>query len=147
MTKGKYTETMQEIKQESDERHSYLYNTVEEAMADYEAAMHSPRRRSEPNYPVVGTSKKPTRTAKAGYVYLLQSPTNAYKIGISKRPDDRLRTFSVKLPFEISYVCLIATQDMYGLETKLHAQFADKRINGEWFALDDADVEYIKEME
>lgn len=79
-----------------------------------------------------------------GFVYLLQSPTGAYKIGKTKTPNDRLRTFSVKMPFEVAYVCVIETLDMNGLERSLHLRFAEKRLNGEWFSLTDADVEYIK---
>lgn len=81
-----------------------------------------------------------------GYVYLLKSPTGAYKIGRTKDPTNRLKTFEVKLPFEVDYVCVIQSNDMYGLEADLHAYYADKRINGEWFALTSDDVEQIKEM-
>jgi len=41
-------------------------------------------------------------------------------------------------------ICTIATEDMHGLESRLHKRFADKRANGEWFLLDEADVEYIR---
>lgn len=80
----------------------------------------------------------------AGYVYLLQSTTGAYKIGRSINPHNRLKTFEVKLPFEVEYVCVIATDSMVALEAALHGRFADKRVNGEWFALTPDDVEYIK---
>lgn len=89
------------------------------------------------------TRKQKTK-GNEGYVYLIQSPTGAYKIGRSRVPEDRLRTFSVQLPFEIEYICLIKTPDMYALESALHRRFAAKRKNGEWFILDTADVEYIK---
>lgn len=78
------------------------------------------------------------------FVYLLQSPTGAYKIGRTKNPADRLRTFGVLLPFEVEYVCVIETTDMYTLERNLHTKFTDKNINGEWFALTEDDVAYIK---
>jgi hypothetical protein len=81
-----------------------------------------------------------------GYVYLLQSPTSAYKIGRAKDPANRAKTFGVQLPFEVEFIALIKTDDMYALELELHTQYADKRINGEWFNLDAADVETIKSM-
>lgn len=81
-----------------------------------------------------------------GYVYLIQSPTGAYKIGRTKNPADRLKTFSVKLPFEVEFVCVIESHNMIELESDLHARYADKRVNGEWFNLDAADVEAIKAM-
>lgn len=81
---------------------------------------------------------------KHGFVYLLQSVTGAYKIGFTANPKSRLRTFNVKLPFEVSYIALIETRDCAQLETDLHSMFANKRINGEWFNLSPDDVDYIK---
>lgn len=84
------------------------------------------------------------RTSTEGYVYLVQSVTGAYKIGRTIDPNNRLKTFNVKLPFEVEYVVTIKTPNMYQLETDLHNQFAEKRVNGEWFNLSPADVNYIK---
>lgn len=88
--------------------------------------------------------RKQPRAARPGYVYLLQSPTGAYKIGCTSDPDNRAKTFGVKLPFEVDFIVLLKASDMPSLEGRLHRQFEAKRINGEWFALDPADVEYIK---
>jgi hypothetical protein len=82
----------------------------------------------------------------SGFVYLLQSPSSAYKIGRAKDPANRAKTFGVQLPFEVEFIALIKTDDMYTLELELHAQYASKHINGEWFALDAADVEAIKAL-
>lgn len=82
----------------------------------------------------------------AGYVYLVQSPTSFYKIGRTKNPDDRLKTFEVKLPFEVSYAAVIEACDMYTLEKTLHHIYDSKRVNGEWFNLSDTDVQYIKSL-
>ena len=81
---------------------------------------------------------------RAGYVYLIQSPTGKHKIGRTVNPADRMRTFTVKLPFEVAYVCVIATEDMYALERTLHRKFKNQRVNGEWFDLSADDIEYIK---
>lgn len=86
------------------------------------------------------------QTASPGYVYLIQSPSGAYKIGRSKNPENRLKTFGVKLPFEVEYIAIIRTSDMYALESDLHIRYSDKRVNGEWFALAPADVDYIKSL-
>lgn len=80
---------------------------------------------------------------RSGYVYLIKSPTGAYKIGRTNNPENRMRTFNVKLPFEIEFIALIKTEDMVWLEKDLHDRFAAKRINGEWFSLDENDVDYI----
>lgn len=89
---------------------------------------------------------EPELPTNPGFVYLLQSPTSAYKIGRTKNPENRLKTFEVKLPFEVEFVCLIKTPHMSVLESQLHARFADKRVNGEWFDLLPEDVEYIKSL-
>lgn len=81
-----------------------------------------------------------------GFVYLTQSPSGMYKIGHTKNPDNRMATFSVKLPFEIDYVCLIKTDDMKTLENSLHKKFEHKRVSGEFFNLSEEDIEYIKSL-
>ena len=85
-------------------------------------------------------------SGKQGFVYLLKSPSGFYKIGRTKSPEDRLRTFSVKLPFEVEFEHITECQDMYYLEKTLHKRFADNRVNGEWFDLTADDVAYIKSI-
>jgi hypothetical protein len=82
---------------------------------------------------------------KAGYVYLLKGGPY-HKIGLSSNPGRRMEEISPRLPFGTELVCTIATEDMRGLESHLHEQFADKRANGEWFELDEADVAYIRRL-
>lgn len=79
-----------------------------------------------------------------GWVYLLKSPLGAFKIGRTKNPNDRLKTFKTSLPFEVEYLHLIETPDMVGLEQVLHLRYHNKRVNGEWFNLSPDDVAYIK---
>jgi len=83
-----------------------------------------------------------------GHVYLIQAQhdPSLYKIGRSANPDDRIRTFEVKLPFTFDYICTIKSDDMYTLERQLHYKYRDKRIDGEWFRLSTEDVEYIKRL-
>ncbi len=81
-----------------------------------------------------------------GYVYLLKSPTAFWKIGKTKNPDDRRRTFSVKLPFEVQYAHLIYCHNMHKLEKELHIIFKKKRVDGEWFSLNEDDVRWIKQF-
>lgn len=90
---------------------------------------------------------KPVKRSKQGYVYLTQSPSGAYKIGLTAKPEDRAYTFGVKLPFEIEFLALIHTDNMWALETELHQRFSDKRLNGsEFFALAAEDVQYIQSL-
>lgn len=82
-----------------------------------------------------------------GYVYLLKMVNgDYYKIGRTKNYQNRLETFGVKLPFSVEYEYIIQTKDMYALESELHQRFAAKRVNGEWFALSQVDIDYIKSL-
>lgn len=83
-----------------------------------------------------------------GYVYLIRAiePNSHYKIGLSKEPVTRIEKLDVKLPFPVEVIHLIKTDNMRGLELSLHEKYADKRVNGEWFALTDADVLEIRAM-
>ncbi len=82
-----------------------------------------------------------------GYIYLLKAPSGYYKIGRTKNPVNRLYTFHSKLPFEVEYVWLHPTNNMIKLENQLHQHFVDKRVNGEWFALDETDVQTFIEWQ
>lgn len=83
-----------------------------------------------------------------GYVYLLRTDTGHWKIGRTNNPENRLKTFNVKLPFLVAYEHLIPCQDMYAAETELHEKYAAKRINGsEFFALNAEEVAEIKSIE
>ena len=77
-----------------------------------------------------------------GTVYLLQSP-HGYKIGKALDAFGRTSYLSLKLPFDVLLKHTIKCADYTRAEQFFHERFADKRINGEWFALDDDDVKYI----
>ena len=81
-----------------------------------------------------------------GYVYLVKSSTGFYKIGRSRDPKSRIGTMHVALPFEIEIEHLIECEDYTEAEILLHNEFAKKRIRGEWFALDESDVNEIKHI-
>lgn len=80
-----------------------------------------------------------------GYVYLLAVPNSPglYKIGRASNPENRLRTFNVKLPFPVHFEHVIKSRDMYAYEAMLHKLFANQRANGEFFQLSPADVVFI----
>lgn len=63
-----------------------------------------------------------------------------YKIGKTKNFANRLDQIKLQLPFPVKVIHKIETDDPGGTETYWHKRFSDKRTNGEWFALLDADV-------
>lgn len=118
---------------EAEQRHLDRQRLLQEQAA-LRAAEQAERERQK-------AERAATRT-RAGYVYILKQVNGEYyKIGRTSKPDDRLHTFNVKLPFTVEYEHLIQTDDMYALESELHAKYADKRVNGsEFFRLTTQDI-------
>ncbi len=93
-------------------------------------------------------AQKPARVAQAGHIYVIKALTESpqYKIGRTKELPKRIETLEVKLPFEIEVIHTIKTDDIASLEKELHNTFSSKRIRGEWFELDSAELETLKDM-
>ena len=79
------------------------------------------------------------------YVYLIKTNSGIHKIGMTTDTAKRITAFR-GLPFQVEYVCIIQSNKARELESQLHQQFAQKRINGEWFNLSPEDVEHIKSL-
>jgi hypothetical protein len=80
-----------------------------------------------------------------GYVYLLQHGSRReYKIGRTCHPVRREGEMRIQLPEELQPVHYIKTDDPAGIERYWHARFAEKRKEGEWFALTADDVRSFK---
>ena len=77
-----------------------------------------------------------------GYVYLLQTE-HGYKIGKSVNPKSRIASLRTASSFKIHVLAVIYASKMGALERALHASFASKKIRGEWYLLDEADIAYI----
>ena len=83
---------------------------------------------------------------KAGYVYLLHHD-GLHKIGRTKSVPNRRTQIVAKMPHEVTLIHSIKTDDMVGLEALLHERYAEKRMNGEWFALNYDDIQDIRNGE
>lgn len=84
--------------------------------------------------------------SRGGYVYIVKADTGHCKIGRSNNVPQRMKLFSVKLPFEFELIHHFPCEDMHHAEDDLHAAFRDKRCNGEWFNLTDADIATLKRV-
>lgn len=72
------------------------------------------------------------------------------KIGCTCQPRVALRLSDVKYPGREDKpysVVSIRTNDPYGLERHLHHRFEEKRVTGEWFNLDEQDIEWMKRLD
>lgn len=78
-----------------------------------------------------------------GFVYLIKSGRH-FKIGKANSVDARHRQLKIQLPQAAEVVHRIKTDDPYGIESYWHRRFADKRLNGEWFALSAEDVKAFR---
>lgn len=86
-----------------------------------------------------GIESEPSEPAEFGYVYLLKSGRN-YKLGRTNALGQREYELKIQLPERAATVHAIKTDDPAGIEGYWHGRFAERRKNGEWFELTQADV-------
>lgn len=90
----------------------------------------------EPRVPKPSRKKRVRR----GMVYVVTDHRGHYKIGCAGNPDDRLIELQIGNPFKLSILFLFQCSDMDARERQIQAHFEDKRMMGEWFALDEHDL-------
>ncbi len=89
-------------------------------------------------------SQEKSYIATAGYIYVLQSEYG-YKIGKTVNLKDRMRLFGVKLPFKFELIITGLVDNYSKTEAELHRQYAEKRLEGEWFDLTASDLDKIQQ--
>ncbi|MGV8864545.1 MAG: GIY-YIG nuclease family protein [Pseudomonas sp.] len=82
-------------------------------------------------------------SAIPGFVYVIRSDYG-FKIGKTVNMKNRTRLFEVKLPFAISVEHYAWFDDYSHAERSFHMQYHAKRLEGEWFDLNPADIAHIK---
>lgn len=84
---------------------------------------------------------------RSGFVYVIYLGDSGgerfYKIGMAASFGSRFDAHRCASPFESFVACAYFVGNMRDEERALHAEFADKRVRGEWFRLDDDDLDLI----
>lgn len=134
---------------------SPAYETVRRHFPTTADLVEAVRRRGETDATVVDVlellpevpTAEPVSTSASvtadGLVYLIKSGDH-YKIGRSENLERRVKQVSVALPQPLTLEHAIRTDDPAGIEAYWHRRFEAKRMNGEWFKLDRADVVAFK---
>lgn len=82
-----------------------------------------------------------------GWIYVLECPQlAAFKIGKTTNLRKRVKTLRIQLPFPVSVRGVIPTPDINWLESEIHSDLAAKRLNGEWFSLNNNDLGYLQSI-
>lgn len=90
-------------------------------------------------------NKRGKKKNRKGYVYILLAENGLRKIGRTNNPKSRLGSFAMS-PIEIDVEKIYAVADSLLTEKLLHEKFHSKRVRGEWFCLNESDLETMKEL-
>lgn len=115
--------------------------TAERGLSDVAAAIGE--HPDEPLAADVVPDGEDTRALADGFVYLIKSGRH-FKIGKANSVEARHRQLKIQLPQAAEVVHRIKTDDPFGIESYWHRRFADKRLNGEWFALSAEDIKAFR---
>ncbi len=78
------------------------------------------------------------------HVYLInQNDSEMHKIGITNNVRNRFSSIKTANPNPLTLVFSGKVNDARALERELHSYFKEKKINREWFNLNQADIDYV----
>jgi hypothetical protein len=79
-----------------------------------------------------------------GYVYAIQMEGHPiYKLGRCNNVPRRLSEIGIQLPFPYQIIFARRVSSPIRIETAIHQTLADDRTNGEWFRLNELQIEYL----
>ena len=81
------------------------------------------------------------------FVYIVSDGLGHYKIGYTLYPTQRLSQIDIG-PTRLKRIAIIPLPGAgHNVEKELHEKYKNKKIRGEWFALNDVDLVYLKKLE
>lgn len=83
---------------------------------------------------------KSKQIKSANKLYIIEC-MGFYKIGVTSNLQNRLRAFQVGNPFEFKVRLLKNCEDCRCVERELHKTFESVRVRGEWFKLNEFDLD------
>lgn len=79
------------------------------------------------------------------YIYVTRAPFGC-KIGRTTRPDLRPLQVAGNAPVQLEVLIVKEVSGSKDLEKRIQVHYQGKWLRGEWFSLDDADIEFIREL-
>ena len=119
-----------------------LKELIERDIAEYsEEAFNSHRQANEARYFYDNTESagKFPKKLFPGYVYLMRDDSGLFKIGATSNLTKRLEQLKSANP-SLQLLLFGERLEPMVLERQLHEHFADKRVHGEWFKLEETDI-------
>ena len=88
---------------------------------------------------------------KCSFVYVIKTPYSefGYKVGKSDNPVNRGQAIGLTLPFETELIktfIIDSGREALAIEAAIHEYFKYKKIRGEWFNLNDNDLQEMSEI-
>ena len=77
----------------------------------------------------------------------MQAENKKIKIGATTNIKTRLKSLRAASPSKLELLNTLKSKDIYKLELELHKKFQKKRLNGEWFNLNENDISWIKKLD
>jgi hypothetical protein len=92
-----------------------------------------------------GTPEKTSANYSPTYIYIITAEEylGIYKIGFTNDIEQRLCSLQTGCPYVLFAYRSYQVSNPMAVEAMLHAFFHKKRIRGEWFRLDNVDLQYI----
>jgi len=80
------------------------------------------------------------------YVYAIGHPHGYVKVGRSINPEKRLDQHQTSSPYRLWLIVQIPTTNSTELESKLHGEFKNRWVTGEWYELTPDEYDILVDM-